>query len=208
MLAWINELTDVTDWQSKIFDPDFVFRWKSAKILSGQDVTQSMADWVRLKSPSLGGALIWFCVQCVDEVKNYVEDFSYTRIIPAIDGGIVKSDDCIDISVKSDLKRVTSALRRDPTIAPRLQEPIVDLVDPYLFPFAFGRTKTLRGSAYLSPDDCISRTGDGEVVKMPPEGDTKQEERGKYPNDMAWSRRFQWLPFDIVWRDRGHGGAR
>ena len=48
MLAWINELTDIPDWQRKIFDPDFVFRWKNAKLLTGQDVTRSMADWVRL----------------------------------------------------------------------------------------------------------------------------------------------------------------
>ena len=58
MLAWINELTDIPDWQCKIFDPDFVFRWKSAKVLTGQDVTRSMADWVRLNSRSLGGILI------------------------------------------------------------------------------------------------------------------------------------------------------
>ena len=112
------------------------------------------------------------------------------------------------MSVKSNLKRVASALRRDTAIKARLQEPIVDLVDPHLFPYAFGKTKTLRNSACIAPKDCISRTGEGEAVKMPQEGDTKQEERGKYPNDMAWSRRFQWLPFDITWGNRGYGGAR
>lgn len=45
MLAWMNESTDTPDWQRKIFDPDFVFKWKSAKILTGQDVTRSMVDW-------------------------------------------------------------------------------------------------------------------------------------------------------------------
>lgn len=46
MLALINELTEIPDWQYKIYDPDFVFKWKSAKVLTGQDVTRSMADWV------------------------------------------------------------------------------------------------------------------------------------------------------------------
>ncbi len=58
MLAWMNESTDTPDWQRKIFDPDFVFKWKSAKILTGQDVPRSMVDWVRSKSGSRGGILI------------------------------------------------------------------------------------------------------------------------------------------------------
>ena len=46
MLSLINELTDMRDWDRKIFDPDFTFEWKSAKTMSGQDVTRSMVDWV------------------------------------------------------------------------------------------------------------------------------------------------------------------
>ena len=47
MLSLINELTDMRDWDRKIFDPNFTFEWKSAKTMTGQDVTRSMADWVR-----------------------------------------------------------------------------------------------------------------------------------------------------------------
>ena len=46
ILSLINELTDMRDWDRKIFDPDFTFEWKSAKTMSGQDVTRSMVDWV------------------------------------------------------------------------------------------------------------------------------------------------------------------
>lgn len=46
MLAWINELTDMPNWQHKIFDPEFTFEWKSSKVMTGYDVTRSMADWV------------------------------------------------------------------------------------------------------------------------------------------------------------------
>ncbi len=46
MLALINELTDMPDWHRKIYDPDMVFEWKSAKLLSGRDITRSMVDWV------------------------------------------------------------------------------------------------------------------------------------------------------------------
>lgn len=58
MLAWINELTDIPDWRCKIFDTGFVFKWKSAKVLTGQDVTRSMVDWVRFNSCSRDGILI------------------------------------------------------------------------------------------------------------------------------------------------------
>lgn len=46
MIALINELTDMPDWDRKVFDPDFVSEWKSAKVMSGRDITRSMADWV------------------------------------------------------------------------------------------------------------------------------------------------------------------
>lgn len=48
MMALINELTDMPNWERKIFDTDFTFKWKSALVMSGKDVTRSMADWVRL----------------------------------------------------------------------------------------------------------------------------------------------------------------
>ena len=46
MIAWMNSLTDTPEWDHKIFDPDFTFKWKSAKLLTGYDTTRSMTDWV------------------------------------------------------------------------------------------------------------------------------------------------------------------
>lgn len=46
MLALINELTDMPKWHHKIFDNEFTFKWKSEKIMSGNDVHRSMTDWV------------------------------------------------------------------------------------------------------------------------------------------------------------------
>ena len=111
-------------------------------------------------------------------------------------------------SIKNHLSREASALRLALTNKRDSEDSIIDVVDPNLFPFVFGMTKTLRSPAYILPVNCITRTGEGEPVKMPREGDTKQEERGKYPNDMAWSRRFQWLPFDVTWENGGNGRSR
>ena len=46
MIAWMNSLTDTPEWDHKIFDPEFTFKWKSAKLLTGYDTTRSMTDWV------------------------------------------------------------------------------------------------------------------------------------------------------------------
>lgn len=46
MIKWMNTLTDLPNWERKIFDPDFTFEWKSAKLLMGGDVTRTMVDWV------------------------------------------------------------------------------------------------------------------------------------------------------------------
>lgn len=43
----MNELTDMPEWHCKIFDDDFTFTWKSAKVMTGLDIHRSMADWVR-----------------------------------------------------------------------------------------------------------------------------------------------------------------
>lgn len=56
MIAMINELTDMPDWERKIFDSTFIFEWKSAKVMSRRDITRAMAD------------------ACVEEVKYYVHD--------------------------------------------------------------------------------------------------------------------------------------
>lgn len=47
-----------------------------------------------------------------------------------------------------------------------------------------------------------------EPVKMPPEGERIQDTPWRYHNDKAWSRRFQWLPFDIDFDNRGEGPRR
>lgn len=84
---------------------------------------------------------------------------------------------------------------------------VVHVVDPYLFPFAWERTRTLRQDELIL-SDCISRCGEGETAKMPSQEDCEQKDPAKYPNDMAWSCRFQFLPFDVKFDRRGEGGSQ
>ncbi len=149
-------------------------------------------------------------MQCAEEVKYYVQDFMISRIIPAINGGIIKSDDCVDLSLKGGVQRAAAALRKE-AVRPRgSNNQVEDILDPYLYPFVFGRTKTLNGlwSSDISRNDCISRCGEGEPARTPPERDCIEEDPAKYPNDMAWSRRYQWLPFDVVFGNNGKVNSR
>ena len=145
--------------------------------------------------------------KCVEEVKYYVQNFVSSRFIPALDGGVLKSDNCVDSSLRGDLQRATAALRRGSADSTCPSQRSVDIVDPYLFPFIFAKTKTLRDGT-LTPNDCISSYGKGEAVKRPSDEDCVQKGRPKYPNNHAWSNRFQWLPFDVQFENKGAGASR
>lgn len=189
MLALMNELTDAPEWQRTIFDPVFTFKWKSAKIMSGRDITKSMADW------------------CVEEVKYYVYEYVQSKVVPAIDGGVIKSDMVIPKSLQDEFLKATASLRRASRQISRADE-VSDVVSPFLYPFNWEHTRTLHFETPLKLSDCIRRSGEGQLARQPAESDCPVEERSKYRNDMAFSRRFQYLPFEVAFGDRGEGGAR
>ena len=80
------------------------------------------------------------------------------------------------------------------------QEAEVSIVDPHFFPLAWERTRTLRKGS-VSRADCIVRCGDGDIVQKPPDDDCKEPDHGRYRNDTAYSNRFQWLPFDVLFEN-------
>ncbi|KAL8904481.1 MAG: hypothetical protein Q9207_003245 [Kuettlingeria erythrocarpa] len=185
MTKWMNALTDLPDWERKIFDPDFIFEWKSAKLLTGHDVTRSMVEW------------------CIEEVKYYVHDYAESHSVPAIDGGVLKSDHCIPTSTRLGLLHAVAAIKdQGGAEHAQVNAGARDLIDPYLFAYTWESSRTLRQGS-VSRTDCITRCGDGEKVKMPPKDDCRQDNFGRYRNDMAWSRRYQWLPFDVRFTDGG-----
>ncbi|KAL9026239.1 MAG: hypothetical protein Q9196_005064, partial [Gyalolechia fulgens] len=158
MIKWMNALTDLPDWERKIFDPDFTFEWKSAKLLTDPDVTRSMVEW------------------SIEEVKYYVHVHAESRSIPAIEGGILKSDNCIPTSTRLGLLHAIAATKSQrPAEKAEANTPVNHLVDPYLFAYTWERSKTLR-RGFTTRTDCIERAGEGEKVTMPPEEDCRQDD--------------------------------
>ena len=149
-----------------------------------------------------------FQLQCVEEVKSYVHNSQYTEVIPAIDGGVFKSDHPSSLIFKYEVQKAASSVRKDAfKRSSSSRDVVTHVVDPYLFPFAWERTRTLRSREVIL-SDFMSRCGEGETVKAPSRDDCIQKDPAKYPNDMAWSNRFQYLPFDIKFDNRGEGASR
>lgn len=129
-------------------------------------------------------------------------------MVLAIDGGVLKSDVCLPTSTRVGLARGIASLRGHlRSNAKQEDDSVIDLVDPYLFPFRWARTRCLRQGA-VSRMECIRRCSEGEAAKMPPEDDCRQDAFAKYRNEMAWSRHYQWLPFDVRFEDDGRGRSR
>ena len=127
-------------------------------------------------------------------------------MVPVIDGGVIKSDGCIPNSTKLSLLNAIAAIQRQNPSHSRDPQ-VRDIIDPYLFAFAWEKTRTLRQGSVLRTDS-ISRCGEGYIAKAPAEEDCRQEDFSKYRNDTAWSRRFQWLPFDVQFENNGEGRSR
>ena len=136
-----------------------------------------------------------------------MQDFIEHKSVPALDGGVFKSDTAISIFDKTRFLSAASRLETSKCKFPNISNGIVNTVDPFLYPFAFAKTRTLRNGT-VALHNCVARSGEGEAVKMPREDECAQRDNAKYPNDMAWSRRFQWLPFDVTFERQGSEAPR
>jgi len=126
----------------------------------------------------------------VDEVRYYVQDFTDSLIIPAVDGGVIKSYGSVNPLLDAGLQRAVASLKEDCFLnRTSSTEQTVDLVNPYLFPFTWEKTKVLP-SRPVHRTDCISRCGDGLFVVTLSSKKCAQDDFAKYRNDMAWSRRY------------------
>ena len=189
LLALMNELTDAPEWQRTIFDSAFTFKWKSAKLMSERDIIKSMTDW------------------CVEKVKYYVPEYVQSKLVPTIDEGVIKSDIVISKSLHHEFQKATASLRRVSRQTSHADE-VSDVVNPFLYPFNWEHTRTLHFETPLNLSDCIRRSDEGQLTRQSTEDDCPVEERSRYRNDMAFSRRFQYLSFEITFGDRGEGGFR
>ena len=140
-------------------------------------------------------------------MKYYVGDFLQLKIIPAIDGGVVKSDTQIPNELRCDFQRVIAGFSGHSQKGTKSYDERSHVIDPFLFAFSWENTRTLQYEA-LTLSDCIRRSGEGKLTRQPTEEECLEKEGPRYPNVQAWSRRFQFLPFDVKFDNKGGGGSR
>ena len=127
--------------------------------------------------------------------------------MPAIDGGVVKSDAQIPDTLREEFQKIIAGLLKGRRKETRFYSDVSHVVDPFLFAFSWEKTRTLHYEA-LTLSDCIQRSGEGKLARQPSDNECPEKERPRYPNEQAWSRRFQFLPFDVKFDNKGEGASR
>lgn len=120
---------------------------------------------------------------------------------------MVKSDTQIPDTLRYEFQKLIAGFPRRSRKETRLDDGLSHVVDPFLFAFSWEKTRTLQYEA-LTLSDCVQRSGEGKLARQPTEEECPEKERPRYPNEQAWSRRFQFLPFDVRFDNKGEGGSR
>jgi hypothetical protein len=132
-------------------------------------------------------------------------------MVPAVDGGVVKSDTRVSGIFLRDVQRTSAALRGDfSQKVSKGHSVISNVVDPFLCPFSWEAAKFVLFGYAMSLSDCLQRYGEGNSIhlRQPKDEQCREKELYRYPNDQAFSKRFQWLPFEVEFDDCGEGGPR
>jgi hypothetical protein len=141
---------------------------------------------------------------CVHELQYKAKKFEEVAGVSIFNGDVVKSDDAISNSLRVMLQSAVSSLEivgaRHIDWHPDPHGQILDLVNPFLFPLVFGRTRVLPATL-TTLEDFAERCGEGVVVPIPSTEETTilTEEGLVYYEalDEPYSTRFQWLPSDV-----------
>ncbi|KAL1965830.1 hypothetical protein VTN77DRAFT_5151 [Rasamsonia byssochlamydoides] len=188
MMQVMNVITDKPEWDRKVFDEEITSKWRKEISDSGRDVTPKMMDWV------------------IDELKYKAKILQETGMVTAFDPGVVKSDTAISHELQSALKEAVRPLEDVPAekkdYHPGSDMKVVDLVHPSLFPVIYGRSRIIKDEV-IGLDDCLARSGHGEVLPVPPEEEAEIPEYDGDEELQPFSRKFQWLPCDVEFEDGG-----
>ncbi|KAL2869463.1 DUF4246 domain-containing protein [Aspergillus lucknowensis] len=198
MLRLMDHITDKKAWEKKVLKEAIVTKWREELQTAPQDVSPKMLDWI------------------IAELRDKATFYAQTGgVVISYEFGIVKSDTAVPEATR---RALVDAVRRLEETTPVDYHPgsdgkVIDLVHPSLFPLVYGRTRVLRNST-LVREDCLSGTpGQGEVIPVPAEEEAQlpppkpdyvdYSSLKSIPN--PYSRRFQWLPCDVVLTRPGPG---
>lgn len=141
-------------------------------------------------------------------MRDIAHDFQYSKIIPALDRGVNKSDTLLSPTLKAEFLAAVALLDREPSVIyikrTNFDKILTNIVDPSLYPFICRTTKVVRYD-FVGLDECIEWCNKGaKKIYMEHISESKLIGKGCYANEKAWSRQYQWLPCEVKFDDK-HG---
>lgn len=146
-------------------------------------------------------------VRDVNTAKYHVHDFWTSRVAPVVASGVWRSDRLFPSVLQKAIQSNIASLRTDWFRPSDNTCVIIDVFDPYPFPFAWDRARTLRREE-SGLFNCLLRFGEGQIAGMPSQKDCAQNDADKYLNYMTSSCRFQLLPFNVRFDNKDERGSR
>ena len=147
---------------------------------------------------------------CIEELRykaGLIEDPSNPPPIVAYNADVVKSDYAVSPNVKRELQEAVQAYERKIPLRlkdwhPGSDEKVWDLVHPSLCPLVYGLTRVLAHGQTTTLEDCILRSGEGEIATTSREEVAQWKDFVDMPLDYymdfnPFSARFQWLPSEV-----------
>ncbi|KAF0315041.1 DUF4246 domain-containing protein [Colletotrichum asianum] len=182
VIMWfVEQITNIPDWHVKVFNDDIAAKWK---------VEVMAVNWasVPLKYAHFDDDMFEWCL---GELRQKAKLYEATGIIPVFDysAAVIKSDNAVTPEIKEELKKAVTMLEDVPDAHkdwhPGTDEKVLDLVDPSLWPLAYGTTRILSDKR-IPLADTMKYCNGGEVIPTP------DEDVG-----LCWSTSFQWLPCEV-----------
>ncbi len=166
---------------SQVSDPEIAAKWRAEALSTSDkfDISERMFDY------------------CLAELRHKAGLLQEYNAISVYTGDVVKSDTIVPDPLRLALIEAVKPLQDVPPKFqdwhPRSDDKVLDLVHPSLFPLIYGRSRVLtQGKTNL--DNFIEKCGEGEVIPVPPESESRNTSRSVYK---PYSDKFQWLPCEV-----------
>ncbi|KAI0099428.1 hypothetical protein F4814DRAFT_113935 [Daldinia grandis] len=188
MTDFINQVSDMPDWEEIVFDEGIVAKWEEeVKMVSHQYLDDDVF---------FSNMMFEYCIK---ELRDKAKQVKKTGIVNVLDAelAVAKSDTVVQPSLVDALRLGVKSLEdvpdKDKDWYPRSGGKVLDLLHPSLFPLVYGTTRVLPyGKVPL--EDCASVIGEGET--------TISFKQMATDEPALWGSN-QWLPSDIVWTEAG-----
>ncbi|PYH76798.1 hypothetical protein BO82DRAFT_295405 [Aspergillus uvarum CBS 121591] len=205
MLQFMSYVTEQPDWENKCDDPDTLEIWRE-KADSAFDLDQPCWDW------------------CYKELQDKADDFKRKGHVAVFDADsrVIKAE--VDASLLADLRTAMEPLfssteepdseDKEAPVEAGVQGPIRHVVDPSMYPLVYGQTKVLINGGKVDLDSfescdnsrCQTSPIPDKLTKHPYElnhGERDPDDGRVTNKPKYWSNKFQWLPCEVKFTNRG-----